>query len=286
MARLCSSLPPFKSKIQHLLGSRFWKHFAVSGTAPVMHGCMDASMACHTEKKDSKDSGKSRGKHIIRHVIPALPLRPVQRRPALDKARDAASVENRLEHSASEPLPPGGQATPDPDQAIKVQFGEMEEDHKHNVYYSPASFGNNTSLAGVAPSSSSLPPATFALARRGISNSEKSLLDASNNNDTSTPATSTQATSSWTSSSPPNFKPSSDSDSAPHTRQQPLHTSVVELPAEASISLSSSLNISFLYQQESDSDSTGSTPYSEFVIADMAAQQLNGPCTSASDFIA
>jgi hypothetical protein len=234
---------------------------------------MDASMACHTVEKEG---AKSRAKQVNRHVIPALPLRPVQKRPALDKARDAASVENKSEY--------GGQATPDPDQAIKVQFGEVEEDHMHTVYCSPVSFGNNTSLVDVAPSS--LQSGTFSLAQRGISNSEKSLLDASNNNNNDT---STQANSSCTSSSSPYFKPSSDSTShtphTPHTRQQPLQTSVVELPAEASISLSSSLNISFLYQQDSDSDSTESAPYSESVIGEMAAQQLNGPCKSPSDFI-
>jgi hypothetical protein len=136
---------------------------------------MDASMVCHTGEKDGANS---RAKQVNRHVVPALPLRPVQRRPALDKARDAVSVENKSEY--------GGQATPDPDQAIKVQFGEVEEEHMHTVYCSPASFGNNTSLVDVAPSS--LQSGTFALAQRGISNSEKSLLDASNNNnnDTST----------------------------------------------------------------------------------------------------
>jgi hypothetical protein len=237
---------------------------------------MDASMACHTGEKDN---GKPRGKHVVRYVIPALPLRPVQRKAAVNKARDTALVENKSKHCASEPFPPAGQVSPRPDGAIKVQFGEMEEYDKHSVYCSPASFGNNTSSVDVTPSS--LLSRTFALAQRGISDSEESLLDTSHNNDTST-----QATSSWTSSSSPNFKPSSDR--TPHIRQQPLQTQtpVVELPAEAGILLSSSLNISFLYQQDSDSDSTESALYTESVMADMAgmaAQALNGPCTSPSE---
>jgi hypothetical protein len=117
-------------------------------------------MACHAEEKDSKNS---REKSVVRNVIPALPLRPVERRPALDKINDAAPVEKGPEHGASEPVAPDGQATPDPDRALKIEFGEVERDYEQAAYDSPVSFGNNTSSVDVTPSS--LLSGMFALAR-------------------------------------------------------------------------------------------------------------------------
>lgn len=119
-------------------------------------------MACHTGEGDS---GSSKVKHVAQHVIPALPLRPVKRRPAPNKAHDAAPVENGPEHGTSERLPSGGQDTPD--RALKVQFGELERDHEQAVYYSLPSFENTSSSTP-----STLPSGMFALGQYGILNSE------------------------------------------------------------------------------------------------------------------
>lgn len=185
---------------------------------------MNALPARNTEDKESR---YARMMHATKVVVPALPLRPVKGRPVFNKAEEPISVENDTQHASSERLPSGGWSTPS--NALSIQFGELEGDQ------SPASFEQTTSSQDVAPSA--LPS------------------DASNHDGL------TQATSSWPSSIPPTLKLTSNAPA--HDPQQALQeASVVELPAEARIFRSPSLNISFLYQEDIDSASTRSTVYS------------------------
>ena len=227
-------------------------------------------MAGQTEEKDSRSSSVKR---VVRPVIPALPLRPVKRRPASKKLQDVDPVEDEPQRGTSMPLPSGGCGTPD--RALKIQFGEARGDHEQPAHYSPASLTQPDS-SSLDVTLSSVQSGMFELGQLEVSNAEKSLPDASNNNDTST-----QGISSRTSSAPPTFNTSSDS--PPPTQKQTLHTSVVQLPAQASISRSSSLQISFLYQEESDSDSTEFTPDSESKTPPLNSQSLNPPGMSTSE---
>ncbi len=204
-------------------------------------------MARHTE---DGHKGGSKGKCLIQPVVPALPLRPMKRRPTSNKAQESRPVETVIEDGTSERLLSGGQGTPD--RALKIQFGELQGDVDHFGADSPASFNETNSSGDVA--TSPLPSSMCALRQLWTLNAQNALPDASNND------TLTQATSSRPSSAPPTLK--FPSDDLAHDPRQPLQTSVVELPAEASISRSSSLKISFLYQEDLDSASQASTPYS------------------------
>lgn len=225
-------------------------------------------MAGQTEEKDS---GSSSVKRVARPVIPALPLRPVKRQPASKKVQDVDPVEDEPRRGTSMPLLSGGCGTPD--RALKIQFGETKGDCEQAVHYSSASFTHTGSSLDVTLSS--MPSGMFELWQLEVSNAEKSLPDGSNNNDTLT-----QDISSRTSSAPPTLN---TSDSPPTTQKQTLHTSVVQLPAQASISRSSSLQISFLYQEEIESASTESTPDSESKTPPLNPQPLNPPGTSTSE---
>ncbi len=220
-------------------------------------------MAGQTEEKDS---GSSRVKRVVRPVIPALPLRPVKRRPAPRKVQDVDPMDDEPQRGTSMPLLSGGCGTSDC--PLEIQFGETKGDRERPADYSPASCANTSSSVDVT--FSSVPSGMFELGQLEVSKAEKSLPDASNNNDTLT-----QGTSSRTSSAPPTLN--TFSDSPPPTQKQTLHTSVVQLPAEASISRSTSLRISFLYQEETDSTSTGSTPNSESKPSPLNLQPLNPP---------
>ncbi|ERF76776.1 hypothetical protein EPUS_02315 [Endocarpon pusillum Z07020] len=226
-------------------------------------------MAGQTEEKDS---GSSSVKRVIRPVIPALPLRPVKRQPASKKHQDVDPVEDEPQRGTSMPLLSGGCSTPD--RALKIQFGETKGDCEQAVHYSSASFAHTSSSLDVTPSS--VPSGMFELGQLEVSNAEKSLPDGSNNNDTLT-----QGISSRTSSAPPTLTTSSDS--PPPTQKQTLHTPVVQLPAQASISRSSSLQISFLYQEETDSASTESTPDSESKTPPLNSQPLSPPAIDLLD---
>jgi hypothetical protein len=207
---------------------------------------MNASMARHTE--DENRTG-ARVKRLVQPVTPALPLRPVKRQAPLNKAKESHPLENRVEHGTSERLLSGGWATPD--HGLRIQFGELEGDHEQTVGSPARSLNQSISSVDIAPSP--LPSGMFTLKHFGLLSSQEILPDASSNNDTLT-----QATSSRPSSAPPPLKGPSHKSAC--TPQQTLQTSVVELPAEASISRSSSLQISFLYQKDLDSISSGSTP--------------------------
>jgi hypothetical protein len=122
----------------------------------------------------------------------------------------------------------------------------LEGDHEQTVGSPARSLNQSISSVDIAPSP--LPSGMFTLKHFGLLSSQEILPDASSNNDTLT-----QATSSRPSSAPPSLK---------IPPQQTLQTSAVELPAEARISRSSSLQISFLYQEDLDSTSSKSTPCS------------------------
>jgi hypothetical protein len=233
---------------------------------------MNASMARHTE--DEKKTG-TRVKRLVQPVTPALPLRPVKRQAPLNKAKESHPLEDGVEHGTSERLPSGGWVTPD--HALGIQFGELEGDHEQIVGSPARSLNQSISSVDIAPSP--LPSGTFTLRQSGLLSSQEVLPDASSNNDTLT-----QATSSRPSSAPPPLKiPSHKSACTP---QPTLQTSVVELPAEASISRSSSLQISFLYQKDLDSISSGSVPCSRspIVVELPTMSQPTGSGTSSLKF--
>ncbi len=220
-------------------------------------------MAGQTEQKDS---GSSSVKRVIRPVIPALPLRPVKRRPASKRVQNVDPVDDEPQRGTSMPLLSGGCGTSD--RALEIQFGETKGDRERLANYSPTSIVNTSPSVDVT--FSSVPSGMFELGQLEVSEAEISLPDASNNNETLT-----QGVSSRTSSAPPTLNTFSDSPA--QTQKQTLHTSVVQLPAQASISRSTSLQISFLYQEESDSTSTNSTPNSESKPSPLSLQPLNPP---------
>lgn len=177
---------------------------------------------------------------MIQPVVPVLPLRPLRRRPIFKQAEDFFAVENDNEHASSERLPSGGWRTPS--NGLSIQFGELGGDRP------AASFNKTGSLVEVALSP--MPSGMSAPRHVGILSSQKLLPDTSNNDSL------TQAASSQPGSIPPTLKfPSNNpTPKLPET----LQTSVVELPAEARTSYSS-LNISFLCQEDIDTPSTTST---------------------------
>ena len=191
-------------------------------------------MAGHTE--EGSRGGSSRN-YVLRTVIPALPLRPMKKRTTSDsKVQEFVQGKNTIPNGPCERLKSGGWTTPEQD--IRLQFGEVEGDHEQVI----------DSLENDFPASVSttpLPSGMFA---------PRQLPDACNND------TSTQDASSRPSSASQNLKASSLGPS--HPLQQALQKSTVELPADAMVSCFSSLNISFLYQEDPNSASQSSTLYS------------------------
>ena len=225
-------------------------------------------MARHTEQSSS---AISRAKPGFQPVMPVLPLRPMKRRPAAGKAQEATLVKNGAEHNTISRLPSGGCGTPD--QTLKIQFGEVGQDDEQAMNYSLTSFDQTCPSVDVV-----LPSSMLALRQLGILVSQKLLPDTSNNDDL------TQNTLSRPSSVPLTLK--SISDDPPHSRRQTPQTSVVELPAGASIPCCSSLNISFLYQEDHDCASPTSNLCSEtpvLVKLPTVSQPLNPAGTSSPE---
>lgn len=218
---------------------------------------------------ENGDPGGSQGKIVVQRVIPALPLLPIKRRSTSKKDQESATVENGIEPVTTEAAPSSccGDVS---DHACKTQFRGLGGNDEHLVD-SPTTSSLNETSSSVGVAFSPLPSGMFRLKRLGVLNSKKLLPGASKSNNN----TLTQGDSSRASSAPLIFKFSSD-DPTPNS-QQPLRTSVVELPAEASISRSSSLKISFLYQEDLDSASPTINPYIEHsnlvLLPKMSAQQ-------------